>query len=88
MLPKDFPKWQSVYYYFRLWRKENEWQCLHDTLRAEVRLGIGTPQTSDGWMPRQPKRENNARAGHTRRATRRKTSHGANVTFWSTRSAC
>jgi putative transposase len=37
MLPKDFPKWQSVYYYFRLWRKSNEWLRLHNTLRAEVR---------------------------------------------------
>jgi putative transposase len=37
MLPKDFPKWQSVYYYFRLWRKAHQWQRLHDTVRAEVR---------------------------------------------------
>lgn len=37
MLPKGFPKWQSVYYYFRLWRKNNQWLRLHDTLRAEVR---------------------------------------------------
>ena len=36
-LPKDFPKWQSVYYYFRLWRKSNEWLRLHDRLHAEVR---------------------------------------------------
>jgi putative transposase len=37
MLPRDFPKWQSVYYYFRLWRTSHVWQCLHDRLRAEVR---------------------------------------------------
>ncbi len=37
MLPRDFPKWQSVYYYFRLWRRSHEWQRLHDRLRAEVR---------------------------------------------------
>jgi putative transposase len=37
MLPKDFPKWQSVYYYFRLWRKSDGWQRLHDRLRAQVR---------------------------------------------------
>jgi putative transposase len=41
MLPKDFPKWQSVYYYFRLWRKAHQWQRLHDTMRAEVRRGVG-----------------------------------------------
>lgn len=37
MLPKEYPKWQSVYYYFRLWRDDGTWQRLHDTLRAEVR---------------------------------------------------
>jgi putative transposase len=37
MLPRDFPKWQSVYYYFRQWRKAHIWQRLHDRLRAEVR---------------------------------------------------
>lgn len=41
MLPKDFPKWQSVYYYFRLWRKAHQWQRLHDTVRAEVRRASG-----------------------------------------------
>ena len=28
MLPKEYPKWQSVYSYFRTWRR------IHDTLRA------------------------------------------------------
>lgn len=23
MLPKDFPKWQTVYYYFQIWSKNN-----------------------------------------------------------------
>lgn len=41
MLPKDFPKWQSVYYYFRQWRKGHAWQRLHDRLRAEVRRTAG-----------------------------------------------
>jgi putative transposase len=41
MLPKDFPKWQSTYYYFRLWRKDHEWLRLHDRLRAEVRRTAG-----------------------------------------------
>jgi putative transposase len=41
MLPKEFPNWQSVYYYFRLWRNDGSWQRLHDTLRARVRLFAG-----------------------------------------------
>jgi putative transposase len=41
MLPKDFPKWQSVYYYFRLWRNAHQWQRLHDSVRSEVRRASG-----------------------------------------------
>lgn len=41
MLPKEYPKWQSVYYYFRRWRDDGTWQRLHDTLRAEVRRQDG-----------------------------------------------
>jgi putative transposase len=37
MLPKDFPKWQSVYDYFRQWRLNDVWVRIHDTLRAKVR---------------------------------------------------
>jgi len=35
MLPKEYPKWQSVYYYFRTWRDDGTWQRIHDTLRAK-----------------------------------------------------
>ncbi len=41
MLPHDYPKWQSVYHYFRQWRDDGTWQRLHDTLRAEVRRQAG-----------------------------------------------
>src|SRR4051794_1852495 len=41
LLPKDFPKWQSVYHYFRQWRKSGLWQRLHETLRAKVRTQAG-----------------------------------------------
>jgi len=41
MLPKDYPKWSSVYYYFKIWRDDGTWQRIHDTLRAEVRRKEG-----------------------------------------------
>ncbi len=41
MLPKDYPKWQTVYHYFRTWRDDGTWQRIHDTLRAEVRRRAG-----------------------------------------------
>jgi len=41
MLPKEYPKWQSVYHYFRQWKKDGTWERIHDTLRAEVRRKEG-----------------------------------------------
>jgi putative transposase len=41
MLPKEYPKWQRVYHYFRQWRDDGTWQRIHDTLRAEVRRQTG-----------------------------------------------
>lgn len=41
MLPKEYPKWQSVYYYFRVWRDDGTWQRIHDTVRAMVRRRAG-----------------------------------------------
>ncbi|MCB0208661.1 MAG: IS5 family transposase [Anaerolineae bacterium] len=41
MLPKEYPKWQSVYHYFRTWRDDGTWQRIHDTLRAEIRRKAG-----------------------------------------------
>jgi putative transposase len=41
MLPKDFPKWKSVYHYFRQWRDSGDWQRMHDSLRAQVRQKAG-----------------------------------------------
>jgi putative transposase len=41
MLPKEYPHWKSVYYYFRRWRDDGTWQRIHDTLRAAVRRQAG-----------------------------------------------
>jgi len=40
-LPHDFPKWPSVYPYFRQWRQDGTWQRLHDTLRSQLRQQHG-----------------------------------------------
>jgi putative transposase len=40
-LPHDFPKWQSVYSYFRCWSLDGTWQRLNDLLRTQVRQQAG-----------------------------------------------
>jgi putative transposase len=41
MLPHDFPNWNTVYTYFRNWRKDGTWQKLNDALRRDVRTQAG-----------------------------------------------
>lgn len=41
MLPREYPKWKSVYHYFRAWRLDGTWKRIHDTLRAKVREQVG-----------------------------------------------
>ncbi|RZJ07651.1 MAG: IS5 family transposase [Acidovorax sp.] len=40
-LPHDLPDWQSVYHYFRLWKKDGTWKRVHDALRGKVRQAEG-----------------------------------------------
>ena len=41
MLPKDFPPWQTVYYYFLRWGREGVIEKVHDILRREARKKAG-----------------------------------------------
>jgi transposase len=41
MLPKDFPKWQLVYYYYRKWVEAELFDILLDKLRSKVRVKQG-----------------------------------------------
>lgn len=41
MLPHDFPPWQTVYYYFRLWRRSGIWENINSALRTELRRASG-----------------------------------------------
>jgi len=39
-LPGDFPPWQTVYTYFRNWRKDGTWLHIHDSLREWTRVEL------------------------------------------------
>lgn len=40
-LPKDFPAWQTVYGYFRLWVRSGAWEQINLTLVRAVRTSVG-----------------------------------------------
>lgn len=54
LLPHDFPAWQSIYYYFRKWKKDGTWQHIHDSLFRETRVRAGKePEPSVGIIDTQ-----------------------------------
>ena len=40
-LPADFPKWPTVYYYFKKWSADGTWERINAALRAQVRAEAG-----------------------------------------------
>ena len=46
LLPHDFPPWQTVYHYYRLWRKQGVWREAYNRL-LQVHRRIGS--FSDGY---------------------------------------
>jgi putative transposase len=36
-LPKDFPDWRHVWYYYDLWTEDGTWERINDALRKQVR---------------------------------------------------
>ncbi|MEZ5536710.1 MAG: IS5 family transposase [Thiolinea sp.] len=45
LLPRDYPPWQSVYYYYRKWQRDGTWDQVHQTLRQQVRESAGKQPT-------------------------------------------
>ncbi len=47
LVPREFPPWQTVYHYFRLFRLDGTWEHLNASLREQERVRLGrTPQPS------------------------------------------
>jgi putative transposase len=54
MLAHDFPAWQTVYHYFRLWRKNGLWKKIHDQIRHHVRVAEARePEASAAYIDSQ-----------------------------------
>lgn len=53
-LPHDFPPWDTVYWYFKIWNEAGVTDRIHDALRAAVRDGGGRdPMASAGIVDAQ-----------------------------------
>jgi putative transposase len=54
LLPHDFPRWPTVYHYFRTWRLDGTWESINRALRERLRVRLGRdPQPSAGIVDSQ-----------------------------------
>ena len=84
-LPHDFPKWQTVYHYFRLWRDDGTWQTIHDTLREQVRASAGRAASPSAAILDAQSVKTAEKGGAAAASTAGRRSRGASVTLPSTR---
>ena len=54
LLPHDFPRWPTVYHYFRKWRIDGTWERVNRALRERLRVRLNRdPQPSAGIVDSQ-----------------------------------
>jgi putative transposase len=54
LLPHDFPRWPTVYYYFRKWRIDGTWEKTNRAIREHLRVRLKRdPQPSAGVVDSQ-----------------------------------
>jgi putative transposase len=54
LLPHDFPRWPTVYHYFRKWRMDGTWERVNRALRERLRVRLKRgPQPSAGVVDSQ-----------------------------------
>ncbi len=54
MLPREYPNWKTVYWYFTRWQDDGTWEHITDALRRQVRRKLERdPEPSAGILDSQ-----------------------------------
>jgi putative transposase len=88
MLPREYPPWGTVHYYYRRFRLDGSWQRIHDKLREKVRRKAGRkPTPTAAVIDSQSVKTNAPQKGGRTATTRARRSPAESATWSSTRSA-
>jgi transposase len=80
-LPHDLPHWQSVYHYFRLWKRDGTWLRIHDHLHEEVRKQMGRDVQPSAAIIDSQSVKTTEKGGSTATTGRRRSAEESGI-FW------